>query len=189
MTAISSTKVLPARQLFFRRVAAYLADILLLFGILFPLGWAVVLLVGFSPTSGVQIWQATLINFSLPAWLYFILSDSLLGGQTVGKRLLKIRVIGPSGRPLGVPQALLRTAVKLLPWELAHIGGFALGSNPRVQWVCIGLSNLLIVVYLIAMVASHSRFSIHDWIARTEVVGAMPVAAPASRTEEPSDSK
>ncbi len=188
MTTTTSTKILPAHQLFFRRVAAYIIDILLLFGILFPLGWAVVLLVGFSPTTGVQIWQATLINFSLPSWLYFIFSDSLLGGQTLGKRLLKIKVVGPFSLSLGVPRAILRTAVKLLPWELAHIGGFALGSNPRVQWVCIGLSNLLIVVYLIAMVASHSRFSIHDWIAHTEVIGISSPAAPRPTSEKSSNS-
>ncbi len=128
-----------------------------------------VLLVHFSPGSGIQIWQATLLNFSIPAWLYFTLSDSLWGGQTLGKRWLKVWVIGPSGAPPSVPRAVLRTAIKLLPWELAHIGGFALQANPVLQWVCIGLSNLMIVVYLAAMVASHSRRSIHDWIARTEV--------------------
>ena len=116
------------RRLFLRRSAAYLVDILLLFAVLFPLGWAVVLSLGFSPTSGVQIWQATLLNFSIPAWLYFTLSDSLWGGQTLGKRLFHLKVTVPPGLPLTLPRALLRTALKLLPWELAHIGGFALAD-------------------------------------------------------------
>ncbi len=157
------------RLLVLRRSAAYLADILILFAVLFPLGWAVVLTVGFSPASGIQIWQATLLNFSIPAWLYFTFSDSLWGGKTLGKRLLRLKVTRSSGQPLSVPRALLRTAVKLLPWELVHIGGFALEATPALQWASIGLSNLLIVVYLAAAVATHGRCSIHDWVARTEV--------------------
>ncbi len=160
------------RFLVLRRCLAYLADILILFAVLFPLGWAVVLAVGFSPTSGIQIWQATVLNFSIPAWLYFTLSDSLWGGQTLGKRLLRLKVTGFSGQPLSAPRALLRTSVKLLPWELAHIGGFALQAAPALQWACIGLSNLLIAVYLAAAIATHGCRSIHDWIARTEVTAA-----------------
>ncbi len=162
-----------ARQLFFKRVAAYLVDIAILFAVLFPLGWAVVLLTGFSPGSGVQIWQATVLNFSIPAWLYFTLSDSLWGGQTLGKRLFKLKVLGPSNQAPGVPRAFLRTAVKLFPWELAHIGGFAVEGSPALQWVSIGLSNLLILAYLAALFFSHSRRSLHDWVARTEVTEAI----------------
>ncbi len=167
----SPTLAILGRLLIIRRAAAYLADILILFAVLFPLGWAVVLAVGFSPMSGVQIWQATLLNFSIPAWLYFTLSDSLWGGKTPGKRLLRIMVTRSSGQTLSVPRALLRTSVKLLPWELAHIGGFALEATPALQWASIGLSNLLVVVYLGAMIATHGQRSIHDWIARTEVAG------------------
>lgn len=169
MSFSSPPLVIPTHRLLLRRSAAYLADILLLFAVLFPVGWAVVLATGFSPESGVQIWQATLLNFSIPAWLYFTFSDSLWGGQTLGKRLLQLKVTDLSGLSLMVPRALLRTAVKLLPWELAHIGGFALANAPTVQWACIGLSNLLIVVYLAVAIATHGRRSIHDWIARTEV--------------------
>ncbi len=158
------------RRLFLRRCAAYLVDILILFAVLFPLGWVVVLAVRFSPASGVQIWQATVLNFSIPAWLYFTLSDSLWGGQTLGKRLFRLKMTSLSGHPLHLPRALLRTAAKLLPWELAHIGGFALGTNPILQWICIGLSNLLILVYLAAAIVTHGRRSVHDWIAGTEVI-------------------
>ncbi len=157
------------RILVLRRSAAYLADILILFAVLFPLGWVVVLVVGFYPTSGIQIWQATLLNFSIPAWLYFTLSDSIWGGKTLGKRLLRLKVTSSSGQPLSVARALLRTAVKLLPWELAHIGGFALEATPVLQWASIGLSNLLIAIYLAVTIATHGHRSIHDWIAHTEV--------------------
>ncbi len=169
MSISFSSLAKPTHWLIFRRCAAYLADILLLFAILFPLGWIAVLAFGFSPASGIQIWEATVLNFSIPAWLYFTLSDSLWGGQTLGKRLFRLKVTVAPGLPLSVPRALLRTAVKLLPWELAHIGGFALETTPAWQWTCIVLSNLLILVYLAVAIATHGRRSIHDWIARTEV--------------------
>ncbi len=169
MPLSNSTLAPPARLPILLRSAAYLADILILFAVLFPLGWAVVLAVGFSPASGIQVWQATLINFSIPAWLYFTLSDSLWGGKTLGKRLLRLKVARTSGQPLSVPRAFLRTSVKLLPWELAHIGGFALQAAPAWQWAAIGLSNLLVVVYLAAAIATRGRRSVHDWVVRTEV--------------------
>jgi uncharacterized RDD family membrane protein YckC len=161
--------VKPACRLFLRRCAAYLADILLLFAVLFPLGWVVARVVDLPPASLVQVWPATLFNFSIPSWLYFTLSDSLWGGQTVGKRLLRLKVTVPPGYALSVRRALLRTAVKLLPWELAHAGGFALAEFPVLQWAFLGLSNLLIVVYLSVALATRGRRSMHDFIARTEV--------------------
>ncbi len=170
MSTRTPTQTNPARKLVLRRAGAYVVDIVILFAVMFPLGWAVVLLGGFSPSSGVQIWEATLINFSIPAWTYFCLSDSVWGGQTLGKRMLKVRVIGPSGLPPRIGRALLRTAVKLLPWELAHIGGFALQGYPVIQWVSIGVSNLLILIYLAALIPTKGRRSIHDWVARTQVV-------------------
>ncbi len=169
MFIFSKPLTTPGRLLVLRRSAAYLADILILFAVLFPQGWAVVLAVGFSPASGVQIWQATLLNFSIPAWLYFTLCDSLWGGKTLGKRLLRLKVTTSSGQPLSLSRALLRTSVKLLPWELAHIGGFALEAAPAWQWAAIVLSNLLIVVYLVAAIATRGHRSVHDWVAGTEV--------------------
>ncbi len=76
-----------------------------------------------------------------------------------------------SGMPPHVPHAVLRTAIKLLPRELAHLSGFALETAPALQWTCIVLSTVLIVVYFAWMIAAHGRRSIRDWIALTEVTG------------------
>jgi len=57
--------------LLFCRVGAYLVDIALLFALLAPIGFAVQLLLDFTPT-GREIWFVLLVNFSLPSWLYFI---------------------------------------------------------------------------------------------------------------------
>ena len=61
-------------------------------------------------------------------------------------------------------RALARTAVKLLPWEAAHIFGFALaGAVPDVVQVS-GLvaANVLVLVYFGMAAATGGRRSVHD---------------------------
>jgi uncharacterized RDD family membrane protein YckC len=157
-----------------RRVAAYLADILLLFAILAPAGQLILWLLGATPPrNGPAIERVILWNFSLPAWLYFIAGDQSALGATVGKRLLKIQVRTMSGERLSLGRALARTAVKLLPWELAHISAFALSTDLSqfrpVQIVGVAAANLLSVVYLGVAAATRGRRSIHDYAAGTLV--------------------
>lgn len=107
-------------KLTIKRIAAYLIDIVLLFAVLLPLGLLVQWSLRLSPQTGPEIALAILWNFSLPSWLYFIISDTSSGGATIGKRLLRIKVSARSGG-MSFARALLRTAVKLFPWELVHI--------------------------------------------------------------------
>jgi uncharacterized RDD family membrane protein YckC len=75
-----------------RRIAAYVVDILLLFAVLAPVGQVILWLLGtMPPQTGPAIGRVILWNFSLPAWLYFILGDQSTSGATLGKRLLRIR--------------------------------------------------------------------------------------------------
>ena len=65
---------------------------------------------------------AAFLVLVLPVALYFALAEGCAQGRTWGKRKLKLRVVRASGGPLGLPRALLRTAGKFLPWQLAHLG-------------------------------------------------------------------
>jgi uncharacterized RDD family membrane protein YckC len=163
-----------------RRGAAYLVDILLLFAVLAPLGQLILWLFDAAPRSGPAIGRVIVWNFSLPAWLYFILGDQSASGATLGKRLLKIQVRDVSGERLSIGRALARTAVKLLPWELAHVSAFALSSDlsrfSRVQIVGVAAANVLTILYLVVAVATSGRRSAHDYVAGTLV---RPVAIPA----------
>src|SRR5262249_49363749 len=106
-------------RLLIRRAGAFLLDILLLFLVLLPVGQLIRLAVGWptaSPT-GQELWLAAVLNFSLPTWTYFVLSDRSPRGTTVGKRLLGLHVVHVTGGRIGTATALVRTAVKLLPWE------------------------------------------------------------------------
>jgi uncharacterized RDD family membrane protein YckC len=66
----------------------------------------------------IELW--VLISMSLPVWLYFIYCE-LYNQQTVGKRLLRLIVMNKEGSKININQALIRTLIKLLPWELTHI--------------------------------------------------------------------
>ena len=101
--------------LLIRRAGAYVVDIVLLFSVLFPVGQLLRFAVGWptaSPT-GLEVWLAAVLNFSLPTWTYFVLSDSSARGATVGKRLIGLQVTRVTGGSVGTARALARTAVKL----------------------------------------------------------------------------
>ncbi|NDJ35607.1 MAG: RDD family protein [Chloroflexi bacterium] len=160
-------------MLVLRRMAAYVLDIIGLFVLLAPPGQAILWLVGTRPQSGPAIAQTILWNFSLPVWIYFIVSDASATGATIGKRLLGIKVSRMDSARLNWPQALLRTAMKLLPWELVHVAAFALSTDltqvRRVQQVGLALANLLIIVYLLLVWFSRGQRSLHDYVAGTLV--------------------
>jgi uncharacterized RDD family membrane protein YckC len=161
------------QMLLLRRVGAYVLDIIGLFVILAPLGQVLLWLVGTTPHNGPAIAQTILWNFSLPVWLYFIVSDASAPGATIGKRVLGIKVSPMNGARLSWRQALLRTTVKLLPWELVHVAVFALSTDLTqfrpVQMVGVALANLLIVVYLLLVGLSRGQRSMHDYVAGTLV--------------------
>ncbi len=160
-------------NLIIRRTLAYLVDIAFLFGILAPAGFLIQSIVGSQPATGPEVSLRIAWNMSLPTWLYFILSDSSAGGASLGKRLLGVRSSACSGKAIAPLRALLRNAVKLLPWELAHIAGFGLSTDLSqfgwVQSLGIGLANALWIGYFLVAVANKGRRSVHDLIASTEV--------------------
>lgn len=156
-----------------RRVAAYLLDIVILVAVLAPLGWAVQRVLGIEARTGPEVWRVILINMSLPMWLYFTLSEQSAWGGTIGKRVLGLRVTTRQGERIGLWRALGRTAIKLLPWEMAHTFAFALspqiGDSSPVQSIGLIAANVLTVVYLAVTAATGGRRSVHDLIMGTEV--------------------
>jgi uncharacterized RDD family membrane protein YckC len=125
------------------------------------------------PRTGPEIARTILWNFSLPVWLYFLLSDRSPSGATLGKRVLKIQVREVSGGQVSTGRALVRTAVKLLPWELVHVSAFALSTDLRtfrpVQAAGIATTNVLTAAYLGLAVVSKGRRSADDYAAGTLV--------------------
>ncbi|MFZ1400871.1 MAG: RDD family protein [Candidatus Promineifilaceae bacterium] len=162
-------------MLVIKRLAAYILDILLLFVLLAPLGFLLQWATGSSlPQTGPEIWRTLLWNFSIPAWLYFGLSDGSQTGATLGKRLLKLKVVNNQNQRLSTGQAVLRTAVKLVPWELVHISAFALSEEMSVfspmQTIGLAAANMLTLVYVVVAVFTSGQRSIHDFVAQSRVL-------------------
>lgn len=181
------------------RISAYAIDIGILFAVLAPLGQVILRLAGYAPATGPEIWRTILWNFSIPAWLYFIVGARSKGGATPGKRWLGLRVSGDHG-PVSTSRAVARTAILLLPWELVHVSAFGLSRhldrlNP-LQIAGLTIANLLTILYLVVTIRTDGQRSVHDVLAGTSVDFTEPATTPgdiagpnaAPRTSSPARS-
>jgi uncharacterized RDD family membrane protein YckC len=136
----------------FRRFAALCYDLLLLGALLFCFTWAVLVLRGGRAIAPGTVWfELALVALAM----LFFCGSWTHGGQTLGMRAWRIRLVRSDGRALGWPQAALRfwaAVIALLPLGLGLWWG-ALDPERR-GW--------------------------HDRLARTRVVRATPEpSAPA----------
>jgi uncharacterized RDD family membrane protein YckC len=96
-----------------RRIAAYTLDLLVraLLMALFAVAGALGGLAGAEGLSGVGagLWLA--LGFAVE-WGYFVLLESLMNGQSVGKRAMRLRVVTVDGRPLSFAQIVLRNLLR-----------------------------------------------------------------------------
>lgn len=165
-----------------RRVLAYIADAALLF-IAFPLilGGVVALLVystvGFDwMQNGLLFWFYVFSTVSLPFWLYYSLLESSSRQATFGMRLFRLQVADINGKRISFGRALLRTVVKLLPFELNHLVLFLptpIWGDPdpglRFGFVIV---NALMILYFATMFLNRRKQSVHDLVAGTVVLNA-----------------
>ncbi|MBN1483156.1 MAG: RDD family protein [Chloroflexia bacterium] len=166
----------------FRRGLAYLLDSLLMFGF-FVLTQRVLflplrrLLFGADEwfASGVKTELYTLLTISLPIWLYFALTEVSAWQATPGKFLLGLQTVDAASRgPLTLPQSLLRTIIKMVPWEVAHLANnlpvpMRYDPNPGFRLGFLASPLLLILYAALALWTARHR-SLHDLLAKTIVV-------------------
>lgn len=174
------------RPSFGRRILALLIDYALILGWMAVLG--LISLVTFLLTGGLFNWLslgvlgAELLGFVtlvLPIGIYLYLSEASPRQATVGKRVMGLRVVSSTSlaRPSRA-QILLRTVVKLLPWEFAHFFVWQLmavlleGGTDIPVWVLVGLvvADLVPVVYVLVVVGQKDRRGPHDLAAHTRVI-------------------
>ena len=157
-------------SIFKRRSLAFLIDVLILFPIGFILSMILSLILG-DPSVGFEMSIRITVSFSIPVWLYFILSDISENGATIGKRIMKIRIETMDGRRLTIKIALIRTAIKLFPWELTHFTFFGLTQ----EWGVFNSSQIILTIvlypmmfiYLYFMFRTKGQQGIQDRIAKT----------------------
>lgn len=132
-----------------------------------------------DPVSG-QL--AGFLAVTLPVGLYFTLAESSTGQATWGKRKLDLRVTCLDGARLSVVRAAARTALKFLPWELAHACIWHLRASPQSppSWATWGLALVWIMVgaNLMCLWRGPAHQALHDRIAGTVVTRRQEAAPP-----------
>lgn len=111
---------------------------------------------------------------TFPVALYFAVQEASARQATWGKARCNLKVIGPDGARLSLRRSLARTALKFLPWELAHTAiwqaQFATAErSPAViagflfVWALVGANALSIGV-------RRDRRALYDRLAGTAVI-------------------
>ena len=111
---------------------------------------------------------------TVPVSLYFILLESSTWQATWGKRRMHLRVIRDDGTRMSRARAISRTALKFIPWELAHTCIWQISVAPQepsplitagfaAVWLLVGANALSLVV-------RRTRQTLYDHIAGTLVV-------------------
>ncbi len=119
----------------FRRLVAYLLDLLIRFAV----AWAGMMAVGFMSgiigLPGLGFGMAAVLIFAL-IWFYGGLFEAFWNGQTPGKRALKIRVVTVDGQPVNAFQAILRNVLRAIdcqPFPFYQVGLWSASLNDRFQ--------------------------------------------------------
>jgi uncharacterized RDD family membrane protein YckC len=172
-------------NLVIRRLLAFGLDYLVIVGYLVVLAAVSVGILasglrGAYSAAWATAWSAELMGFltlTLPVLLYFAILESSTAGATLGKRALRLRVRGHDGMQLGPARSLLRSAVKFLPWELAHftIWHYVYATTAHAQppaWTMIALvfAYVLVAVFLATLVVGRFHRTIYDRVAGSSVV-------------------
>ncbi len=167
---------------FLKRVISYLIDCLIAFAaIMLIVQWAILSHVRGSIgitddwfTSSFNMYLYVLTTISLPVWLYFTYFDSKQSKGTLGKRIFKLSVQEEKYRTrISVSKSFVRAVLKLLPWEIAHLGvifptPLYYEEEPEIRLLSyIGL--VLLTIYVASIFLSSTKQTIYDRLLGTIV--------------------
>ena len=153
---------------FHKRLFAYLIDFALL--ILYFVGMKFLYYGGFDEASedvlkshvGIDI-----LTISLPMLLYSLVTEVMMHGQTIGKKLMNIRVISLDGGEPELSQYLVRWMFKAYEWPF-FFGYTVLSRVSLIVYIIITGFFGIIVVIIIAISKKNQRLG--DLAANTVVV-------------------
>ncbi len=149
---------------FHKRLLAYIIDYFLLIVFLFSMKYLLYagLVLELEESAGLDI-----LVISLPMLLYSLLTELWLNGQTVGKKLMSIRVISLEGGEPTFGQYILRWITKFFEWPFLF-GYIVFSNNNLLAYTFItGLFGIAVVI-IISVSAKSQRFG--DIAAGTVVV-------------------
>ncbi len=113
------------------------------------------------------------MTVTLPVLLYFALSEASPRQATRGKRRFRLTVNRKKDRtPLSPERSLYRSALKFIPWELAHACIWYIRFHPESTWLfTIGMAivYLLAGLNIILLLFTKTHQTLYDIIAGTIV--------------------
>lgn len=156
------------------RFLAQLVDGLILFAI------AVVILIGaiaigvIFNSAQVAILFGLILGFILFAG-YFLISEAVMSGQTLGKRAARLRVVGDQGQPITVGQAATRNLIRIVDFlpVFYGVGIITLFVNGRGKRLGDFAAGTLVV-------RDRQRISLHDLASAPSTQPAAADAAPTA---------
>ena len=115
----------------FAAVVDFLIASVIVFTALAILSWAG----AFDQTSFFVLGGLTLIVTLVLIWAYFILLEWLWNGQTIGKRIFRLRVINEDGSPARFTAVLIRNLLRLVDFlpALYGVGVLVIVLSPKSQ--------------------------------------------------------
>ncbi len=108
----------------------------------------------------------------LPVWGYLTITEAGRRQATFGKRAAGLRVLRADDAPASGGAVALRNAVKLLPWQLAHVAvaRFMLAVDLGLGTLAYVASLALVVLTVLMAVRDPLHRGLHDRVAGTRVV-------------------
>lgn len=159
------------------RIIAFLWDYAIISGYLLLLvGLSFVMRPALLPLFTTSPLLSELTGFlfiTLPVYLYFSLCEGSKAQATWGKYKMGIIVADMNGNAAGLGTSLLRSALKFLPWELAHFTIWHMVIPA--DYPAVLLNSLLAAVYglaliyLISALFSRNKQTVYDLMAGTVV--------------------
>lgn len=114
------------------------------------------------------------LTISLPVWFYFAFFDSNKSKGTFGKRLLKLELLDNQSNRIHFGNSLVRTFLKLLPWEIAHTGiifptPMYFEENPDIRILTI-IGLVLFLLYGLSILLDKKNQAVYDKLLGTQVI-------------------
>ncbi len=124
----------------------------------------------FAPASEYELKShvgVDILTISVPMLLYSLISELLMHGQTIGKKLMNIRVISLDGGEPQLSQYIMRWMFKAYEWPF-FFGYTILTRESLIVYILITAFSGIIVVIIIAVTKKSQRLG--DIAANTVVV-------------------
>jgi uncharacterized RDD family membrane protein YckC len=151
---------------FHKRLLAYLIDFALLAIYMFFMKYMLYDVFNLNATDSIGL---DILIITIPMFLYSLLTETLMNGQTIGKKLMQIRVVSLEGGEPTAGQFLLRWITKFYEWPFLF--GYVYASSISLFQYIFGTGFLGIAVVIAILVTKKSQ-RLGDLAAGTVVVDA-----------------